>query len=183
MQRNMVEQSNMETMHRMQQFNTMGTTRRSANKRMPGAGRYQYEIELRNGDVIVREGRIEKYEIGDVFIVGNNRNFKIIKPDSTVRMSRVYGDEKLVGLPYGNNWVFRVVTGAIQGYSPYPDRSPRHVAYMQIERGGVVERVDIDYLRGRMAGHEEALALLEMEKVGEAMQRYNRDMDDEVEGE
>lgn len=30
-----------------------------------------------------------------------------------------------------------------------------------------------------MAGHEDALALLEMDKFDEAMQRYNRDIDDE----
>jgi hypothetical protein len=180
-----------ENMHRMQMksilnrphVNVPYTGPRLDVKRVPGAGEYRYEIQLKNGSVFVREGRIEKYDIGDVFIMGNSRNFQVIKPDSTLRISRIYGEEKLVGVAYGENWIFRVVTGALQGYSPYPDRSLRHVAYMQIERGGPIESVDVDYLRGRMIGHEDALTLLEMEKIGEAIQRYNRDIGDEAEGE
>lgn len=169
-----LQRSQMEHMQRMSQFNSVMYPPGERVKRAPGTERYRYEILLRNDSVFTREGVIEKYERGDVFIAGNNRNLLVIKPDSTARISRILGDKKIVGVPLRGNWVFRVVDGAIRGYSPYPHPSIKYVAYMQLEPDGLIEPIDIDYLRSRMVGHDESLALLEEGKIGEAIRRYNR---------
>jgi hypothetical protein len=143
--------------------------------------RHRYEVRLKGDSTFQKAGRIERYRRGDIFVMGGGHNYDIIKPDSTVRMNRIVNNRrKLEGVPHKGGWVFRIVTGAVRGYSPYPEETLSRVVYMQLEPNGPIEVADVQRLSEVMAGNEAALALLRRKKIGAAMERYNQDA---VEGE
>jgi hypothetical protein len=139
--------------------------------------RHRYEVRLKGDSTFQKAGRIEKYRRGDIFVMGGSHNYDIIKPDSTVRMNRIVNNRrKLEGVPHKGGWVFRIVTGAVRGYSPYPEETLSRVVYMQLEPNGPIEVADIQRLSEVMSGNEAALALLRRKKIGAAMERYNQDI-------
>jgi hypothetical protein len=142
-----------------------------------GNRRHRYEVRLKGDSTFRRAGRIEKYERGDVFVMGGKHDYDIIKPGNTVCINRIVSRRRtLEGVPHAGGWVFRVVTGAITGYSPYPEETVSRVVYMQLEPDGPIEEADVQRLGAVMEGNEAALALLRKRKIGAAMERYNRDI-------
>ncbi|MBT1708587.1 hypothetical protein KK062_10140 [Fulvivirgaceae bacterium PWU5] len=139
--------------------------------------RHRYEVRLKGDSTFQKAGRIERYGRGDIFVMGGGHNYDIIKPDSTVRMNRIVNNRrKLEGVPHKGGWVFRIVTGAVRGYSPYPEETLSRVVYMQLEPNGPIEVADVQRLGEIMEGNEAALALLRRKKIGAAMERYNQDV-------
>lgn len=157
----------------------MGPYEPLTRKSVPGGNRrHRFEVRLKGDSTFQRTGRIEKYQRGDVFVMGGKHRYDIIKPDNTVCVKRIVNSRRtLEGVPHGGGWVFRVVTGAITGYSPYPEETLTWVGYMQLVPNGPIEAVDVQRLGEIMEGNEAALALLRKKKVGAAMERYNHDMD------
>lgn len=141
--------------------------------------RHRYEVRLKGDSTFQKAGRIEKYVRGDIFVTGGKHHYNIIKPDSTVSVNRIVNSRrKLEGVPHKGGWVFRIVTGAIKGYSLYPEETLSRVVYMQLEPNGPIEVADVQRLRDVMVGNEAALALLRKKKIGAAMERYNQDIAD-----
>jgi hypothetical protein len=156
----------------------MGPAQPLTRKSIPGGNRrHRYEVRLKSDSTFRRAGRIEKYERGDVFVMGGKSHYDIVKPDNTVCVNRIVNSRRtLEGVPHDGGWVFRVVTGAITGYSPFPEETVSRVVYMQLDANGPIEEADVQRLGEVMEGHEAALALLRKRKVGAAMERYNRDI-------
>jgi hypothetical protein len=142
-----------------------------------GNRRHRYEVRLKSDSTFQKAGRIEKYDRGDVFVMGGKNHYDIIKPNSTVCVNRIVNSRrKLEGVPRDGGWVFCVVKGAITGYSPYPEETLSLVRYMQLEPNGAIEVADVQRLGEVMAGNKVALKLLRKNKIGAAMERFNRDV-------
>lgn len=147
-------------------------------KSVPGGNRrHRYEVQLKCDSTFQETGRIEQYMWGDIFVMGGKHHYRIVKPDSTLRVNRIVNSRrKLEGVPHNGGWVFRIVTGAVRGYSHDPEETLSRIAYMQLEPNGPIEVADVQRLGEIMSENEAAMALLRRRKIGAAMERYNQDL-------
>jgi len=117
---------------------------------------------------------------------------KFPKSDSAHRTQKIYSDQTLYvstiadyqsrqetyGTPTDSCWMFKVVSGAINVYSKYPqiaegDFSPSSIIAIQLNDGQMV-KYSVENLKQMVAGDSDAIENIEKKNYYKAIKKYNR---------
>lgn len=138
--------------------------------------KYLYEIELKDGSVLTANSDILREKDSDKYFIYYFKDDSLIKiyPQETLSIKKPnpYNMQEYVeGVPYKNQWRFKVLGGKINAFCYF--LNGRQITEIQIGKGEVIP-LDPEYLRLQIQNSEKALDAWDKKDYYTAIKIHNK---------
>ncbi|HTF21636.1 MAG TPA: hypothetical protein VK658_26335 [Chryseolinea sp.] len=140
----------------------------------PASLSHNFYILMNDGTPVTVDGKIEVSNDG-YFIAANKLNpQEIIKPSDTKSLSRLTKDgRQLLGQPFENAWLFKVIDGPIDGYYYLAEEETQIISHLQKHDGPLIPFLP-EVLEEMIGEDDDLIRLIRKQKFVEAINDYNK---------
>ena len=140
----------------------------------PTSVAHNFYLLMKDGTPISTQAKIDVSNDG-YFIAPNKPNVpKIIRPSDTKSLSRLTkSGRQLLGIPYENAWLFKIVDGSIDGYYYLAEEGTQVLSHLQKDDGALMPFSPA--LLEEMIGEDrDLMKLIKKKKFVDAINNYNK---------
>lgn len=166
-------------------LNRLGSMPRTASTGLTNR-KYYYQMVMNSGATVVTMSKMEFDEKGRAYLVLTDKSKKKddtlrtqkIVPGMTRSISQLSGtqEEIIRAIPADSCWLFKAVSGAVNGYTFLPPAYEMHIGYFSMLQKGDGEMLPLNEanMRKLFSDDPQALTMLGKKRYYEALLLYNK---------
>lgn len=139
----------------------------------PASLSHDFYILMNDGTPVSIQAKIESSSEG--YFITNNKggSATTIRPSDTKSLSRLAKDgRQILGTPFQNSWLFKVIDGPIDGYYYLAEEDTQVISHLQKDAGPLVP-FSPAVLEEMVGGDADLVKLIKKQKFVQAIKEYN----------